>query len=101
MLQHYLFLKYREGTSPGHVASFCERMRALRDSIGEIRHLEIGLDELHDARSWDLVLIMAFESVDALRVYQRHPDHQALMAFNDPQVAHVASVDFTGVDRRR
>ena len=95
MLRHYVFLKYREGTSDAHVTAFCERMLALRSAIAEVRHLEIGRDELHDARSWDLVLIMEFASVDALRAYQRHPDHQAVMVFNDPFVAAVASVDFT------
>jgi hypothetical protein len=95
MLQHYVFLEFREDVSDAHVTEFCARMRALRDAIDGIQHLEIGRDELHDARSWDLVLIMAFESVDALRAYQRHPLHLALMAFNEPFVAHVASVDFT------
>ena len=95
MLQHYVFLKYRDGTTDGHVAAFCERMVALRGTIDGIQHLEIGRDELHDARSWDLVLIMEFASTEALRAYQRHPDHQAVMAFNDPFVAKVASVDFT------
>ncbi|MGH9241941.1 MAG: Dabb family protein [Vicinamibacterales bacterium] len=95
MLQHYVFLKYREGTTDGHVVAFCERMFALRDTIGGIEHLEIGRDELHDERSWDLVLIMEFASAEALRAYQRHRDHLAVMAFNDPFVANVASVDFT------
>ena len=99
MLQHYVFLKYREGTTEGHVAAFCERMFALRGTIGVIQHLEIGRDELHDARSWDLVLIMEFASAEALREYQRHPDHVAVMAFNDPFVANVASVDFTRAAR--
>ena len=95
MLQHYVFLKYRDGTTDGHIADFCERMVALRGTIGEIQQLEIGRDELHDARSWDLVLIMEFASAEALRAYQRHPDHLAVMTFNDPFVANAASVDFT------
>ena len=95
VLQHYVFLKYRDGTTDGHIDAFCERMRALRDTIGEVQHLEIGRDELRDARSWDLVLIMRFASAEALRAYQRHPDHLAVMGFNDPFVANVASVDFT------
>ena len=95
MLHHYVFLKYRPEASSGHVTAFCDRMLALRDEIDEIRHLEIGRDELHDARSWDVVLIMEFASVDALRAYQRHPRHLAVMAFNEPLVANVASVDFT------
>jgi len=100
MLEHYVFLKYREGTSATHVATFCERMLALRDSIDQIRRLEIGRDELHDARSWDLVLIMAFDSVDALRAYQVHPAHVAAVNFNDRFVSDVASVDFTRTRRR-
>ena len=65
MLQHYVFLKYREGTSASHISAFRERMLALRGTIAEIRSLEVGVDEVHDARSWDVVLIMAFESLDA------------------------------------
>jgi hypothetical protein len=95
VLQHYVFLKYREGTSDGHVVAFCERMLALRGTIDGIHRLEIGRDELHDARSWDLVLIMEFASADALRAYQCHPAHLTVMALNDPFVANVASVDFT------
>jgi hypothetical protein len=97
MLRHYVFLKYRDETSDAHVAAFCARMLALRGAIDEIRHLEIGRDELGDARSWDLVLIMEFASVAALRAYQQNPQHLAVMAFNQPFVADVASVDFTPV----
>jgi len=95
MLQHYVFLKYRDGTSDDHVAAFCERLLALRGTIEGIEHLEIGRDELHDARSWDMVLIMRFASLDALRAYQRHPQHLAVMAFNAPFVTGLGSVDFT------
>jgi hypothetical protein len=95
VLQHYVFLKYRDGTADAHVIAFCERMRALRGTIAGIEHLEIGRDELRDARSWDLVLIMEFASIEALRTYQRDPRHLAVMAFNEPFVANVASVDFT------
>jgi hypothetical protein len=94
-LRHYVFLKYRDGTTDGHVTAFCERMLALRSVIDDIDRLEIGRDELHDARSWDIVLIMEFASIAALRAYQRHPQHLAVMAFNEPFVANVASVDFT------
>ena len=69
-------------------------MLALRTTISSIAHLEIGRDILHDARSWDLILIMRFASKEALRSYQQHPEHQSLMAFNQPSVADLASVDF-------
>jgi hypothetical protein len=94
MLQHYVFIKYRQGTSDAHITGFCERMLALRSAIPEIAHLEIGRDILQDARSWDLVLIMRFASLASLRAYQAHPAHVKVMEFNQPCVEAVASVDF-------
>jgi len=94
MLQHYVLIRYQTGTSDEHVAEFCRRMSALRTSIPGVDHLEVGRDILHDARSWDLILIMRFASIGALRSYQQHPEHQKVMAFNQPFVTDVASVDF-------
>jgi hypothetical protein len=94
MLHHYVSIKYREGTPSEHVEAFCARMLALPSKVDGIERLEIGRDQLHDARSWDLILIMQFQSVSALRAYQQHPEHRAVMQFNDPQVAQIASVDF-------
>jgi len=94
MLHHYILIKFKQGTSHEHIGEFCVRMLALRTTISSIEHLEIGRDILHDARSWDLILIMRFASTEALRSYQQHPEHLRLMAFNQPSVAGVASVDF-------
>ena len=94
MLQHYVLIRYAKDVSDEHIQEFCRRMLALRTSIAGIESLEIGRDVLHDARSWDLVLIMRFASVGELRSYQQHTEHQKVMAFNQPFVADVASVDF-------
>jgi hypothetical protein len=94
VLQHYVLIRYEKNASDKHIAEFCRRMLALRTSISGIEYLEIGRDILHDARSWDLILIMRFASVGVLRSYQQHPEHQKVMEFNRPFVADVASVDF-------
>lgn len=94
MLQHYILIKFKQGTGRGHIEEFCKRMLALRTTISSMEHLEIGHDILHDARSWDLILIMRFASTEALRSYQQHPEHLSVMAFNQPSVADVASLDF-------
>jgi antibiotic biosynthesis monooxygenase (ABM) superfamily enzyme len=94
MLQHYVFIKFQKDTSDEHMAELSKRMLALVPAVPGIEHLEIGRDILRDARSWDLMLIMRFASVEALRAYQQHPEHQAVMAFNQPFVADVGSVDF-------
>ena len=94
MLQHYVLIRYEKDVSDEHIQEFCRRMLALRTSIAGIKSMEIGRDILHDARSWHLILIMRFASVGALRSYQQHPEHQKVMAFNQPFIADVASVDF-------
>lgn len=94
MLRHFVLLKYREGTPEQHISAFCDKMLALPARIDEVEHLEVGRDELHDARSWDLILVMRFRSVAALRAYQQHPEHRAVMQWNDPSVAQIASVDY-------
>ncbi len=94
MLRHYVFIKYLADTPEAHVEEFCRRIRALHPRIPGIDHLEVGRDILHDARSWDVLLIMRFASIEALRAYQQHPEHQQAMAFNSPAVAQVGSMDF-------
>jgi len=94
MLKHYILIKYQKSTGDDHIAEFCRRMLALRTSVADVEYLEIGRDILRDSRSWDLILIMQFASVGALRNYQQHPEHLKVMAFNQPFVADVASVDF-------
>lgn len=94
MLRHYVFIRYQAGTSEEHVAEFCRRMQALRGPIPAIRSLEIGRDMLREARSWDVMLIMRFDSIEALRSYQQHPLHVSLMQFNQPHVADVGAIDF-------
>ena len=94
MLRHFVFIKYTKGTSDSHIDEFLRMTRALPASIATMRDLEVGRDVLHGARSWDVLLAMRFNSLEELREYQVHPAHRALMAFNDPHVADVGSVDF-------
>ncbi|BFM51391.1 Dabb family protein [Marinomonas sp. THO17] len=94
MLQHYVFIKYQDNVPGAHINSFIEKMQALRHSIVEIKALHIGRDELKENRSWDLILDMQFDSLEDLRHYQSHPEHQAAMAFNSPHVADVGAIDF-------
>ncbi|MBN4074967.1 MAG: stress protein [SAR86 cluster bacterium] len=94
MLQHYVFIKYQDGTTAEHIDLFCNRILSLKKLIPEVISLEIGRDILHDSRSWDLVLIMVFQSTETLRSYQKHREHQSVMKFNDPCVEQVASIDF-------
>ena len=64
MLEHYVLIRYEKSVTDEHIAEFCRRMLALRTSVPGIEYMEIGRDILHDARSWDLILIMRFPYCD-------------------------------------
>ncbi len=70
-------------------------LRALPEQIPELLSMEVGLDELHSERSFDLVLIATFQSIEDLHRYDEHPAHQAVRAFIKPRRSHTASVDYT------
>jgi len=93
MLQHYVFIKYQESTSDEHIQAFKDKMLALKNTIKEIKRIEVSIDELHEERSWDVVLNMQFDSLEDLRIYQMHPDHVAVVQFNGPKVAQAGALD--------
>jgi hypothetical protein len=94
MLQHHVFIKFVAGTTEAHIEELCSRLLGLRESVPGIEYMQIGRDILQEARSWDLILTLRFASVEALRVYQKHPAHLAVMAFNQPSLADVGAIDF-------
>lgn len=95
MLHHYVMLKYTKNVTNVHVEDFCARMRNLTNQIPEVLEVTVGIDEFGDSRSWSLILDMRFSSIEALRQYQKHPEHIKLMNYNQPHVLDIASVDFT------
>lgn len=96
MVRHYVMLKYKETTSADHISAFVEKMSVLTENINAVESVTIGLDELRESRSWDLILDMRFQCYEDLQTYRKHPDHIAVMQFNDPFVSDIAAVDFTG-----
>lgn len=98
MIRHIVMMKFADETPAGHIEAFAEKMHALLPIIPQIKSLEFGIDEIKDARSWQVSLVMSFANIDDLRTYQAHPDHVAAVAFNKPYLEHVASVDYTVAD---
>ena len=98
MLQHYITLKFKEGTPEAHRDEFCRRMLALQESIDEVKEIQIGRDIVNEARSWHLLMKLVVEDIDSLKRYQAHPEHQALVAFNGPHVDAIGVVDFNNFE---
>ena len=92
MITHVVMMKLKDRSDAAELA---RRLRALPAQIPEIQRYEIGIDELHGARSWDVVLISGFASFDTLQSYIEHPAHQEVVAFIEQVCETRAPVDFT------
>lgn len=85
MIKHVVMWRFKDlaggRTKPENLELARERLLALQSSIPEVRSLEIGLDVVHSAQSYDLVLVAEFDSLVALDAYRDHPEHQAVVRY--------------------
>lgn len=91
MVKHIVLTKFKEPEKAVPVAR--AMLAALKNEIPEILSLETGRDFLGSARSWDMALVVTFDSREALAVYADHPAHQAVKAY-----IHAARTDSATVD---
>lgn len=79
MFHHVVFFKLKERTRQ-NAETIRDALEAMRGKIGLLRHLEIGIDELHTERSWDVALITRFDSRADMEAYVVHPVHKVAVA---------------------
>ena len=58
-----------------------ELLLALCPIIPEIRSMKFERDVLRSERSFDVIYIVEFDSLEALENYSVHPEHQKVAAF--------------------
>ena len=85
MIKHIVlwkFLDEAEGhTKEENMDIVRERLTALLPIIPLIRSFEIGKDILHSDMSYDMALIMTFDSMEDLAAYKVHPEHQKVSEY--------------------
>lgn len=85
MIQHVVMWKFAEEaegkTREENMAWVREHLLALCPIIPEIKKMEIGCDIGRTDMSFDMVLVMEFESMEALHTYKVHPEHQKISAY--------------------
>ncbi len=73
---------------------FRERLLSLKDKIPEIRDMEVGINVNPSERSYDAVLVSAFDSLEALKAYSTNPLHVAVSDFCKTIRTSSVSVDY-------
>lgn len=67
---------------------------SMKGKIPGLIEVEAGGDELRSERSYDLMLIMKFESWEAFKAYQTHPAHLPVKAGMHEARSGSVSVDY-------
>jgi hypothetical protein len=75
-------------------AAIIEGLESLPALIPEIIDFRVGRNVAPYDDNWDLTLIADYESLDALEVYQVHPEHVRVVGIVKPRVGARSNVDF-------
>jgi len=79
---------------PALATELKKRLEALPGLVPGILAFEVGLNVLESETSRDVVLLSAFDSLDALQAYSVHPKHQEVVAFVKQVVEERRAIDF-------
>ena len=94
MLKHVVIFKFKKDAPEPDKADVEKALRGLPGSISEIKGFEVGRDILHSERSYDMALVSAFEDLDAMKRYQVHSAHQAVVEKLKKITDSIVVVDF-------
>ena len=85
MIKHIVMWKLKDFADGTDKAQYARKMKndleALRATIPQIKHLEVGLNIVSSDAAYDVVLYSEFESEKDLELYQKHPDHLRVADF--------------------
>ncbi len=81
MIKHVVMWKLKDfaegGTKTENARKIKLLLEGLKDSIKEIRRIEVGLNipAIEAIDAFDIVLYIEFDNVEDLKAYQNHPEH--------------------------
>ncbi|WP_435921746.1 Dabb family protein [Paenibacillus sp. DYY-L-2] len=93
MIKHIVFFKLKD-TSPENLEKTAGVLRGLKGKVEQLRELEVGIDVIRSARSYDIALVATFESLADLDAYQVHPEHQKVIEYMNQVRESSVAVDF-------
>lgn len=97
MINHVVLYKlkgYSEDKKSLTIAEMKSLLEGLRGKIKELKHIEVGVNYELNSKSYDLVLISHFNSIEDLDKYRIHPEHEKVVARFSELRLERAAVDY-------
>ena len=93
MIRPVAVFKWKPDFPAQDLNEWMNRLRALPQQIDELKSLTVGMDVVHGDRSWDTAVVADLENLQALRSYNEHPEHQAILKISAPNIEKLVQVD--------
>lgn len=74
MIKHIVCFKLKDN-SEGECKKAAEVLRSMEGNVDLLRSIEVGIDFLHSPRSYDVILQVTLDDIDALDAYQQDEYH--------------------------
>jgi len=94
MIRHVVLFKVKPNVSREERDRWIEMSRLAHTRITSIRSFSIGPDLMGLPRSYDVAVVVDFDSLDDVRNYAEHPEHLPVVELAHALSEHIASVDF-------
>jgi len=97
MINHVVLYKlkdYSELEKPLIIAEMKSLLEGLRGNIEELKYIEVGVNYELNSKSYDLVLISHFNSIEDLDKYRVNPKHEKVVARFSELSLERAAVDY-------
>lgn len=92
MFTHIVFFKLKNKEQASEARNI---LLSMEGKIPQLKGLEVGVDVLHTERSYDLVLITKFDSLEDMNAYQVHEYHvNEALKYLKPMMESSKTVDF-------
>ena len=72
MIKHVICFKLKQGESAEKAK---EVLMSMEGNVPMLRGIEVGIDALHSPRSYDVILNVLLDDMDALTAYQKDAYH--------------------------
>jgi len=83
MINHVVLFKLKDYSleeKSGIIAEMKSLLQGLNGKIEELKYFEVGVNYEMNSKSYDLVLISHFDSIEDLDKYRVHPEHKKVLS---------------------
>ena len=94
MIQHIVSYKLKDNSKENKQRVVDTMYNGLKD-IPQVKSITVRADEFETERSYDMVLMVTFESKEDMDIYQVNPEHMKVRAMMKEAREASVSIDFT------